>query len=119
MDKRSGATRSRGPDDPVLRLEWRSARRVVARRHHPDLGGDPAVLQRELASVDCYFASRDRAPFTGLAGADAGWLAIAPPLWQPATRLWRRSSRRLRRSSRALRARLPRRWPGSRRYFDV
>ncbi len=103
---------SRGPRDPLLRSQWRAARRAVARAHHPDVGGEAETLQRELAAVDRRFADRPADPSDGLTRS-------APPAWQPTGRLVRRSRRTLRRRVRALRARLPRGWPGSRRYFDL
>ncbi|MFC8177627.1 MULTISPECIES: hypothetical protein [Nocardiaceae] len=41
--------------------EHTAARRAVARKHHPDVGGDPAVYAAELAAVDRRFS---RAPTT-------------------------------------------------------
>lgn len=38
-----------------------AARRAVARRFHPDLGGDPADLVAALAAVDTVFAHSSRA----------------------------------------------------------
>lgn len=37
------------------RGEWQSARRAVARRHHPDVGGDVEVYLAALAEVDTRF----------------------------------------------------------------
>ena len=46
-------------DEPVdndhTRREWQSARRAVARRHHPDVGGDVEVYLAALAEVDARF----------------------------------------------------------------
>lgn len=36
--------------------EHTAARRAVARRHHPDVGGDPDVYFAELAAVERRFA---------------------------------------------------------------
>jgi len=37
------------------RSEWQSARRAVARRHHPDVGGDVEAYLAALAEVDTRF----------------------------------------------------------------
>lgn len=37
--------------------EHTAARRAVAKRHHPDVGGDPDVYAAELAAVDRKFGA--------------------------------------------------------------
>lgn len=83
------------------RERWSSARRRVAWQHHPDRGGDPTVLARELARVD----------------AELG--PARPLVLTPDRRLRRRVGRRLRHTSRTVRASLPSRVPGARRYIDL
>lgn len=101
--------RYRGPRDPLLHRQWRSERRSAVLAHHPDRGGDPGRLQGELDRLDERFGTRDR-PQVDLA---------APGRLQPLTRVLRRSSRGVRRGTRRARARLPRGWPGHRRYLEL
>jgi hypothetical protein len=77
----------------------RAELRAVARRLHPDLGGDPETY---LAAVEAV----DRAH--GRTGSPDDVRARSAPT--------SRLRRRLRRARRAVRARLPRRMPGARRY---
>ncbi|WP_191563797.1 hypothetical protein [Janibacter melonis] len=77
---------------PAKGAQWRRDRRAALRAHHPDLGGDADSLRAALAEVD-----RRHTP-------------------TPAPRSRRRRARRL---VRALRGRLPRGWPGARRYLDL
>lgn len=96
---------SSGPRDPRQRAVWRRERALVARRLHPDRGGDADALIEALAEVDARYA----APLvTSPAGA---WVGMR----RTVTRQMRRSQRGLR----ALRGRLPRRLPGARRYIDL
>lgn len=101
--------RYRGPRDPLLHRQWRTERRSAVLAHHPDRGGDPGRLQGELDLIDERFGARDRVAVD---------LAAPGPL-QPLTRVLRRSSRVVRRGTRRARARLPRSWPGHRRYLDL
>jgi hypothetical protein len=78
------------------RPAYRAELRAVARRLHPDLGGDVHAYLAAVAEVDR--AHQD----TGTVGGRRR------PTW-----LLRR---RLRRAVRAARSRLPRRLPGARRY---
>ncbi len=102
-------TRYSGPADPVLRQTWRSERRAVLLAHHPDRGGDAALLDSELRRVDERYRSE----------GPPGTTYAAPGRLQPLTRRLRRTARGVRRSTRAVRARLPPGWPGSRRYLDL
>lgn len=103
-----------GPRDPALYSQWRHARRVASLEHHPDRGGAAGKLALELARLDADFAARDvrlTAP---------GQVAMTePPAWQPLTRLARRTGRGMRGGVRAARGKIPRGWPGARRYFDL
>lgn len=79
--------------------EHSAARRMVARRLHPDLGGDPSEFIEALRRVDEHYAEGD----------DTGEIEVR--------RSRRRRLRRLtRRGLARLRARLPATWPGARRY---
>ena len=101
--------RYRGPRDPLLHRQWRSERRSVVLAHHPDRGGDPGRLQGELDLVDERFRVRDQVVVD----------LVAPGRLQPLARALRRSSRGVVRGTRRARARLPRGWPGHRRYLDL
>lgn len=46
----------RASEPSTDRAAYRAARREAVRRHHPDVGGDPAMLQRELAAIERRFA---------------------------------------------------------------
>ncbi len=95
---------TRPPADPARRSEWLAARAKVARRHHPDLGGDVSEFIAALAEVDAAFAATTRA-------ADGRWVRLRRGV--------NRSVRRRRSTLRTLRARLPRKVPGARRYIDL
>lgn len=88
------------------------ARRAVARRHHPDLGGDPAVFVEEMARLD--------RPTTGRTGAQAPRPTSEPLLPVIVVSPRRRALGALRRTGVRLvgdvRRRLPRGVPGARRY---
>lgn len=43
-------------DAPDRAARYKAARRAVARKHHPDVGGDPARYMAELAEVDRKFS---------------------------------------------------------------
>jgi len=88
-----------GPASPELRDRWRRDRRAVVRRHHPDLGGDPAALQDGLRANDELYRGLER---------DAAWRTAH-----------RRPRPVLRSVVRGMRSRLPHGWPGRRRYFDL
>ncbi|WP_344203427.1 hypothetical protein [Aeromicrobium alkaliterrae] len=87
-----------GPASAELRERWRRDRRTIVRLHHPDRGGDPAVLQQELRDNDQFYRrwEQDANPAVGRPGR-----------------------RRFSHAVRAVRARIPRGWPGRRRYFDL
>ena len=98
--------------------EWRRQRRLAARQHHPDVGGDTQVYLRVLAEVDARYGR--------LALGDGAGSLVVPAL--AATRRAGRRSlvrrgrtlvRRGRTLARNFRAMLPRRWPGSRRYIQL
>jgi len=92
------------------RLRWRrQARRDVARRHHPDVGGNPEVYRELMHRLDHGVDET---------GQD-GDLAHRVPLARKARRLVWRTRRRLRRHARVASGRLPRRIPGARRYIDL
>jgi hypothetical protein len=98
-----------GPVDPAKRAEWRRARRQVARRLHPDLGGDPDEYLAALAGVDRAYGVHTTVPGYG-----------RPQIrMSPVRRLSRPLVRAVRAGARGLRARLPRRVPGARRYIDL
>lgn len=84
------------PPDAALR----AARRQVARRHHPDVGGDVETYLRALAQLEARVADRRAQPVARR--STRGRLA--------ANR--RRLSLLLRRG----RAGMPRRWPGAKRF---
>ena len=86
----------------------RAAERAFVRAHHPDVGGDPLVLQRELARLD------EPDP-----GPEADVELRPPGRWQPLARRARGAGRTVRRGTRRLRGRLPRGWPGARRWTGL
>jgi len=92
----------RGPQDPRLRRAWQHERRAEIRQHHPDRGGDPTILSAQLAALDRTYSATERLP-------DSNGRA----------RVVRRAALGVRRGLRGVRSRIPRSWPGSRRYFDV
>ncbi|QIG42157.1 hypothetical protein G5V58_04690 [Nocardioides anomalus] len=81
--------------------ELRAARRAVARRLHPDLGGDAEEFARAMAALD-------RAERPGPA-------AVGPVAVRSR---WTRA-RAAARGARGLRTRLPASWPGARRYGSL
>ncbi|MGJ9423067.1 hypothetical protein [Aeromicrobium sp. CF3.5] len=87
--------------------QWRRERREIVRRHHPDRGGDPALLVAELDRCDRRYRQLP-VDVTATAG-----------LAEPLRRGLRRATRTARRQVRKVRANLPRRWPGHRRYHDI
>ncbi|WP_380169237.1 hypothetical protein [Jannaschia sp. R86511] len=95
------------PADPASQARYRADRRAVARRLHPDLGGDVESYLAALAEVDRrHGRTPDPGPTATGTTADRGtWRA-------------RRSGlrRRANRAARAARQHLPRRAPGARRY---
>lgn len=95
-----GSVGGTGPVSPELREQWRRERRIIIRRHHPDVGGDPELLQRLLRENDARYRRREQSP--GPAGRPAA-----------------RQTPFVRRVIHAVRASLPRGWPGRRRYFDL
>lgn len=105
-----------GPADPVRRAAWTRARRAVLRANHPDVGGDAEALIRLLAEVDKTYAGSIAAPT--ITGSSA-WRDIDISPSGRVSRLASRTARQTRRVSRAARTRIPRRWPGARRYIDI
>lgn len=108
MSGGTGAQRrpDQGPVDSALREQWRRERRALVRRHHPDVGGDPEVLQARLAALDHRFRVREDA------------LAAVPDFFpEPLHRPWVLARRALRQVSGAVKARVPA--PRRRRYFDI
>lgn len=95
-----------GPTDGALREQWRRERRALVRRHHPDVGGDPEVLQARLAALDHRFGVREDA-----------LLAVPDFLPESMHRPWTTVRRALRQVSGAVSARVP--TPRRRRYFDI
>lgn len=99
---------------PDTYRSWREARRDIARRHHPDVGGDPARYIQLMREVDVRFGidalrgTPDGQSETRLVGG-----------LRRAGRAVRRARRRTRHGLRRARGRLPRRFPGSRRYIDL
>lgn len=108
------------PDPAVA---WRRARSRVARRHHPDLGGDLDEYLAALDEVDARFGRRPsrRAsePGSGSAGSGLGVVRTATGPLVSARRARNRLWRRVRAGVRNARSRLPRRVPGSRRYTTL
>ena len=103
-----------GPRDSALHDQWRHARRVASLKHHPDRGGAPGELTAQLSRLDADFAARE----AGLVGPGPVEMT-EPPLWQPLNRVLRRARRGMRTGIRGARRRIPSRWPGARRYFDL
>ncbi|ROR92324.1 hypothetical protein [Nocardioides aurantiacus] len=104
-------TDRRGAASPGSERARAAARRAVIRRHHPDVGGDPEVLQRELAAVD--------AAYDGPAGTSPQVELRPPGRWQPLARRATRARRVVGHRTRVLRSRLPPGWPGARRWTDL
>lgn len=94
-------------DDEV---EWRRARREVARKHHPDVGGDAAAFVHLLDQVDRRYGRRGD-------GLQIGAVPLTPRI--RVQRGVRRVARRAKAHGRTLRTRLPRRVPGAKRYFQL
>ncbi len=111
-----GAAVDRGRKNDAVgdpREAWRRERRVVARLHHPDLGGDPEEYVRQLSEVD-HRHGYGRGSTVGL-GAVSTERGVRVTL----RRKRRRVQRRLRSLVRAARGRLPRGVPGRRRYTSL
>lgn len=101
-------------------MRWRRARRQVALRHHPDLGGDVDVYLRRMHEVDAAFERRGEPTSGTYAGSqqDLSDLLVTPAQW-PRARVLRGLRRRGRKAVTRVRARIPRRFPGARRYYDL
>lgn len=97
------------PDD---RADWQRARRAVARRYHPDLGGDLDTYLRKVRAVDHAYGHQVRTRGPGVVVTSAGALARL-------RRARHRGVRTSRRMVRSVRAHLPRGVPGRRRYTSV
>ena len=80
------------------------ARKAVARRLHPDLGGDPQQYLAAMAEVDELYERRSRA-----AGAGEIHIVRRRPGLSSLTRITGKAAR-------TVRTRLPRGWPGAQRY---
>ncbi len=105
-----------GPSDRRQRAAWAAARARVARRHHPDVGGDPSTFAREIDAVDRAFGLE----VAGQVRVGSPVVGPVPPSgWTRTSRVLNRNLRRSRRGLRRLRARLPRSVPGARRYIDL
>ncbi|MDQ3158004.1 MAG: hypothetical protein M3Q98_15020 [Actinomycetota bacterium] len=90
-----------GPQDPDLRERWRHARREVARTHHPDTGGDTAVYLALMSRLDLsYMQIENQHLQPGRVTSDI--TIVRSDRW------WQRFRRRL-----------PRRWPGGKRYIEL
>ena len=97
-----------GRPDPAA--EHRAQLRAVARRLHPDLGGDPDAYLAAVAALD-----EPRGPASP---APAGRTTTSGPVGH-VHRARRRIRRGLRTAGRTARTRLPRSLPGSRRYAQL
>lgn len=104
----------REPADPTRHAAWRRARRGVARTHHPDVGGDVEAYLAKMAEVDRRYGvdGRSRSAARPTPARTANMLHRLDHLRQ-------RARRRSKQSLRSFRSRLPRKVPGSRRYFDL
>ncbi|MCX6468924.1 MAG: hypothetical protein NTW76_06375 [Corynebacteriales bacterium] len=100
--------------------DYAARRRAVIRQYHPDVGGDPQALHRELARLDREFGRTTGVdPGTSRTTGAAPRASASPrPRVRPTSRI-----RRLRRSTvrtiDAVRAKLPRSVPGAKRYFEI
>lgn len=95
------------PRDADSRAERRAAERAVARRLHPDLGGDP---DEYLAAMERIAAQYDGPSSGGSATTMTGFSR---------TRRWNRVRRMARRATRDARAAVPSGWPGARKYGQL
>ncbi len=84
--------------------ERSEARRAVARRLHPDLGGDPQEYLAAMAQVDEHFEQRTPAD-----GRDRIYVVHRPRRLSSLGHLTGNALR-------TARTRIPRGWPGARRY---
>lgn len=111
-------TTNRGSDEY---LRWRKMRRQVARRHHPDVGGDLEGYLRRMHEVDEQFSTgrRSMARVKVSGPAFGSLLSLGPPRRLPGARRIRVIRRHGRKAVARARARLPRGLPGARRYFDL
>lgn len=101
-------------------LAWRRERRQVARRHHPDIGGDIDVYLRQMRAVDERFAAGQLVPpARERRASNLDEFASPPDRLHGSIRRIRTLRHRSRRLTRRVRARIPRWLPGSRRYFDL
>ena len=75
-------------------------------------------MARALDRIDRQFVGKEGTSALTDSGVANVALHPAPP-WQPSIRLLRRTFRSLRRRTRAGRTKIPRGWPGSRRYIDL
>lgn len=98
---------------------WRAERRSVARRHHPDLGGDLDTYLALVAEVDRRHGRR-RAGTTSDPTATTRFDVVTERGFRVTwNRRTRRAVRRVRGAVRAARARLPAGAPGRRRYTTL
>lgn len=91
--------------------------RAVARRLHPDLGGDPEAYLAALAELEERHAART--PAGSSATTSAGRKTCDVPADHPRGRARTGVRLRARRLVRRARGRLPRRIPGARRYARI
>lgn len=82
--------------------EHSAARRAVARRLHPDLGGDPSEFVEALRRVDEHYAE----------GGDTRDIEVRRSRRSRLCRVTRKGVARVRRT-------LPASWPGARRYGNL
>lgn len=90
--------------------QWSPERRRLARRLHPDLGGDPDTYIAAMRELDERQAS---APPEPQGSAGSGSTVAYATARNRAARALRGHARAV---STVVRQRLPRRWPGTRRY---
>jgi hypothetical protein len=101
-----------GPDSPERERAVRARRREAAKRHHPDLGGDPDEFIRAMRGLEeAAAAGSGHHADTG-----RGDITILVTGRSRARHWLRRSHRDL---VRGLRSRIPRPLPGARRYAEL
>lgn len=98
-----------GDPDAEQRAAWDRARVLAARRHHPDLGGDPTAYLEAMAEVDSRYTPR----------AEPGTGRVEMHRSRSAAARLARAAVRGRRSLRRLQGTLPRRLRPGRRYTDL
>lgn len=109
------------PGDPLRGLiggeaARRSRRRAVARQHHPDLGGDPAAFDRAMRALEAAEPSPPAGPRHRRSTGGSATNPVATIRTTSRSRAVRRTITSGTRFVRTLRTRIPRSFPGSRRY---